>query len=70
MNPLIKMMASQANNDNPITGMISRFAEFKKQWTPSAANAKINELLASGQVTQQQYEQAKQMAEKFRSILK
>lgn len=70
MNPLINMIASQANNTNPAMQMLSRFAEFKKQWTPQQAQAKINEMIQSGQVTQAQVEQARQMAEKFKGILK
>lgn len=70
MNPLIEMMAKNANDSIPVMGMLSRFKEFKKQWTPQTAKAKIDEMLESGQVSRQQYEQAKQMAEKFSGLLK
>ena len=70
MNPLIKLMAGQANEQNPVMQMLSKFSEFKKNWTPQAAQAKINEMVNTGQVSPQQLEQARQMAEKFKHIIK
>ena len=69
MNPLIGMMANAANNNNPMMQMVSKFAEFKRNWTPETANAKINEMIRNGQVNAQQVEQARQMAERFKGIL-
>lgn len=69
MNPLIGMMAKQANNNMPQMQMIKQFAEFKKQWTPEKAQAKINEMLESGQINAQQLEQAKQMAQQMQGLL-
>lgn len=70
MNPLISLMANQANNNNPGMQMLSKFAEFKTHWTPESAQAKINEMMQSGQINAQQYEQARQMAERFKGVLK
>ena len=70
MNPLIEMMARQANGNNPMMGMMTRFAEFRKQWTPQTARAKIDEMVRTGQVSPQQVEQARQMAEKFGGMMK
>ena len=42
--------------------MIQKFMEFKKQWTPEAAQAKINEMVQSGQINAEQLAQAEQMA--------
>lgn len=69
MNPLIGMMAKQANNNTPQMQMIKQFAEFKKQWTPKRAQAKINEMLESGQINAQQLEQANQMAQQMQGLL-
>lgn len=70
MNPLISMIASQANNNNPTAMLLQQFADFRKNWTPQAAQAKIDEMLRTGQVNAQQYEQARQMAERFKGIIK
>lgn len=70
MNPLINMMASQANASNPGMQMLSRFNDFKRRWTPDQAQAKIDEMLQTGQVNAQQYEQARQMAEQCKPFLK
>lgn len=69
-NPLISLMASQANNNNPAMNMISQFAKFRQGITPEMAQARINEMVASGQVSAQQLEQAKMMAQQFSSLLK
>lgn len=61
-NPLIGLMAKQANAQNPGMQMLGKFREFRAMWTPQAAQQKINEMLQSGQINGQQLEQAKQMA--------
>ena len=68
MNPLISMMAQQANAQNPAVNMLNQFESFRKQWTPEQAQQKINQMLASGQITQQQLEQAKQLAQTIASM--
>lgn len=70
MNPLISMIANQANSSNPTFNMLQQFTEFRKNWTPQSAQAKIDEMLRSGQINAQQYEQARQLAERFKGILK
>ena len=70
MNPLIGLMANQANSNNPTMQMLQKFGEFRKNWTPQSAQAKIDEMMRSGQISAQQYEQARQMAERFKGILK
>ena len=68
MNPLIKIMAGQAVKNTPGMEMIERFNQFRRGWTKDSAQTQINEMLRSGQITQQQLEQAKQMAEQFRTL--
>lgn len=70
MNPLINMMAKQASDNNPFMNMLQRFTEFKKQWTPQTAQARVDEMLRNGQIDRMQYEQARMMAERFRGLLK
>mgnify|MGYP005882502219 CR=1 FL=1 len=69
MNPLISMMAKQANSNMPQMQMLQQFMNFKKDWTPETAQAKINEMLKSGQINAQQLEQAKQMAQQMQGLL-
>ena len=50
MNPLINLMAKQANSNMPGMQMINQIREFARQWTPQSAQAKLNEMLQSGQI--------------------
>lgn len=70
MNPLIKFSAAQKNNQLTGLNIIDKFAEFRKGWTDESAQAKIDEMVRNGQVTNEQVEQARQMAEKLRGLLR
>lgn len=70
MNPLISMMARQAVGNMPQTQMIQQFQQFRKSWTPEAAQQQINQMLQSGQINQQQLEQAKAMAQQMQGLFK
>nr|DAH32775.1 MAG TPA: Protein of unknown function (DUF2680) [Caudoviricetes sp.] len=50
--------------------MISEFRKFAAGMTPAGAKQKVEQLLASGQMTQEQFEQLKAQAEKFSQFLK
>lgn len=67
-NPLIGMMAKQAVGNMPQSQMIQQFQQFRKGWTPEAAQQQINQLLQSGRINQQQLEQAKAMAQQMQSL--
>lgn len=69
-NPLISMMAKNAVGNMPQTQMFQQFQQFRKGWTPESAHQKINQLLQSGQINQQQLEQAKAMAQQMQGLLK
>ena len=69
-NPLIGMMAKQAVGNMPQSQMIQQFQQFRKGWTPDAAQQQINQLLQSGRINQQQLEQAKAMAQQMQSLFK
>ena len=69
-NPLIGMMARQAVGNMPQAQMIQQFQNFKKGWTPEAAQQQINQLLQSGKINQQQLEQAKAMAQQMQGLFK
>lgn len=67
-NPLIGMMAKQANAQMPGMQMLQQFRQFRKMWSPQSAHQKINEMLQSGQINAQQLEQAKQIAEQMQGF--
>lgn len=63
-------MGKQAMGNLPQMQMIQQFQQFRKMWNPQTAQAKINEMLQSGQINAQQLEQAKQMANQMRGLFK
>lgn len=69
-NPLISMMAQQAVGNMPQTQMIQQFQQFRKGWTPEAAQQQINQMLQSGRINQQHLEQAKAMAQQMQGLFK
>lgn len=69
-NPLIGMMARHAVGNMPQTQMLQKFQQFRKGWTPESAQQQINQLLQSGQINQQQLEQAKAMAQQMQGLFK
>ena len=69
-NPLIGMMAKQANAQMPGMQMLQQFRQFRQMWSPQSAQQKTNEMLQSGQINAQQLEQAKQIAEQMQGFFK
>ena len=55
------------NRMNNMMGMMQKFQQFKNTFggDPEAARAQVQQLLDSGQMTQQQFEQLSQMANMF-----
>ena len=70
MNPLAQIMGKQAMGNLPQMQMIQQFQQFRQTWSPQTAQAKINEMLQSGQINAQQLEQANQMASQMRGLFK
>lgn len=70
MNPLAQIMGKQAMGNMPQMQMIQQFKQFRQIWNPQTAQAKINEMLQSGQINAQQLEQAKQMANQMQGLFK
>lgn len=69
-NPLIGMMAQQAVGNMPQSQMLQKFQQFRKGWTPEAAQQQINQMLQSGKINRQQLEQAKAMAQQMQGLFK
>lgn len=63
-NPLFGMFSNQG----PMNQMMQRFQQFKQAFSGNPAQ-QIQQLMNSGRVSQQQYNQAVQMAQQFRQML-
>ena len=72
MNPMLSRLAQQAPTQQPSNpmNMIQQFAEFKRQFAGRDPQAMVQQLLQSGQMSQQQYDQLKQQAMELRQILR
>lgn len=72
MNPILQALNRNAPQPalNNITQMISQFAQFKNQMQGRNPQAIVQNLLASGQMSQSQFEMLKQQAQSLQSILK
>ena len=72
MNPMLSRLAQQVpaqQPDNPVN-MIQQFAEFKRQMAGKDPQAMVQQLLQSGQMSQQQFDQLKQQAMSLQQILR
>lgn len=65
-NPFFKQGA--AAHRNPMQ-MVSEFRKFAANMTPERAEQEINQLLASGKMSKQQFEDLKQQAKSFMQFL-
>lgn len=59
----------QMQSNNPFT-MIQKFNEFKQQMAGKDPEAIVKNMLSTGQMSQQQFEQLKQQAGQLMNILK
>lgn len=62
MNPLFQQMNS------PMQGMLTKFQQFKQSFTGDPQQ-QVQQLLNSGKVSQEQYNQAVQMAQRLQQFL-
>ena len=72
MNPILQMLGQsqkQSMNSNPAQ-MLQQFAQFKQQMQGRDPKALVEQLLASGKMTQQQFDQLKQQAQMLQGFLK
>lgn len=73
MNPLFQQMASQTTsntiNNNGLMGLVQQFQQFKQTFTGDPRQ-QVQQLLNSGKVTQEQYNNAVQMANALQHVLK
>lgn len=66
---MINPILSQLKPNNPIA-MLQQFNQFRQQMAGKDPEAMVNELLRSGKMSQQQFEQLKAQAQSFMSLLK
>lgn len=63
-NPLFQMLGQQS----PMNGIVQRFNQFRQMFRGDPRQ-QVQDLLNSGKITQQQYNQAVQMANQFSQLL-
>lgn len=68
MNPILSRL-NTPNNPQP-NNMIQQFADFKRQMAGKDPQAMVQQLIQSGKLSQQQFEQLKQQAMSLQSILR
>lgn len=69
-NPMLQALSqarSQQMQNNPMQ-MMQKFAEFKRQMQGKNPQAIVQQLLASGQMSQQQFDSLKQQAQALQSL--
>ena len=70
-NPMMQMlMGNGARKQNNPLAMISEFRKFAAGMTPQKAKQQIEQLLSSGQMTQDQFQQLQKQAKDFIQFLK
>lgn len=71
-NPIMELMQGnnrQRQGNNPIA-MLAEFKKFAAGITPAQAEQRVQQLLASGQMSQTQYQQLQEQAKQFMQFLK
>lgn len=69
MNPLMDVLnPQQMQRNNPIA-MLQEFRKFAQGMTPRKAQQKIQQMLSSGQMSQQQFQQLQAQAQDFMRLL-
>lgn len=64
------LFANTPMGNNPMFDMIKQFEEFKKQFGNSDPQAIVQNLLKTGKMSQEQYQQLSEMATQFQSLLR
>ncbi len=75
-NPMLQQLSRQSSNpqvapqqqNNPLA-MIQQFRQFSKSMTPQGAKAQVEQLLQSGKMSQDQFQQLSQMANQLQNFL-
>lgn len=70
MSQFLRVSQPQKQPANNPLAMISEFRKFAAGMTPKGAKQQIDQLLSSGQMTQEQFQQLQQQAKDFMQFLK
>lgn len=68
MNPLYQMMTQAMPNNNAM-GLLQRFQQFRNSFRGNPQE-QVQRMLQSGQISNEQYQRAVQMAQQFQGFLK
>lgn len=70
-NPIMQLLQKSSNQspNNPIA-MLAEFKKFASGITPEGAKQQVEQLISSGQMTQEQFQQLKKQAAAFSEFLK
>ena len=69
MGQAVRQSPARQMPNNPLA-MMQEFNKFRRSITPEGAKQRVQELLQSGQISQQQFEQLQQQAQTFSQFLK
>lgn len=67
-NPILQAMEKNTIPNNP-AAMIQQFTQFKQQMQGKDPQKIVEQMLADGRMSQQQFEQLKAIAENFKGVL-
>lgn len=69
-NPMIQMLQQNAKSLNNPLAMLMEFRKFAAGMTPQRAKDQVEQMLQSGKMTPQQFQQLQQQAKEFMRFLK
>lgn len=67
-NPILQAMGKSAMPNSPMN-VVQQFMQFKQQMQGKDPQKIVEQMLADGQMSQQQFEQLKAIAENFKGVL-
>lgn len=69
-NPMIQMLQQNAKSLNNPLAMLTEFRKFAAGMTPQRAKEQVEQMLQSGEMNPQQFQQLQQQAKEFMRFLK
>lgn len=69
-NPMMQMLQRSGKSPNNPLAMLGEFRRFAAGMTPQKAKEQVEEMLKSGKMSQEQFQQLQQQAKEFMQFLK
>lgn len=69
-NPMIQMLQQNAKSPNNPLAIVTEFRKFAAGMTPQRAKEQVEQMLQSGKMNPQQFQQLQQQAKEFMRFLK